>query len=94
MRPDLQAGNAPRAERKAAVGPIYLLEEDMQTFVGTTKIDAIIRDIQAAGHTSLNAIAGQLNVRTVATANGGSRRVPKTKGRNISKRPDRRKPVF
>jgi Recombinase len=31
----------------------------------------IIRDIQAAGHTSLNAIAGQLNVRKVATANGG-----------------------
>jgi hypothetical protein len=31
----------------------------------------IIRDIQAAGHTSLNAIAGQLNTRKVATANGG-----------------------
>jgi hypothetical protein len=31
----------------------------------------IIRDIQAAGHTSLNAIAGQLNARKVATANGG-----------------------
>jgi len=30
----------------------------------------VIRDIQAAGHTSLNAIAGQLNVREVATANG------------------------
>jgi hypothetical protein len=30
-----------------------------------------IRDIQAAGHTSLNAIAGQLNARKVATANGG-----------------------
>ena len=34
----------------------------------------IIRDIQAAGHTSLNAIAGQLNARKVATANGGQRR--------------------
>jgi hypothetical protein len=33
----------------------------------------IIRDIQAAGHTSLNAIAGQLNARKVATANGGQR---------------------
>jgi DNA invertase Pin-like site-specific DNA recombinase len=31
----------------------------------------IIRDIQAAGHTSLNAIAKQLNARKVATANGG-----------------------
>jgi hypothetical protein len=31
----------------------------------------IIRDIQAAGFTSLNAIAGQLNARKVATANGG-----------------------
>jgi hypothetical protein len=30
----------------------------------------IIRDIQAAGHKSLNAIAGQLNARKVATANG------------------------
>jgi hypothetical protein len=30
----------------------------------------IIRDIQAAGFTSLNAIAGQLNARKVATANG------------------------
>ena len=31
----------------------------------------IIRDIQTAGHTSFNAIAGQLNARKVATANGG-----------------------
>jgi hypothetical protein len=31
----------------------------------------IIRDIQAVGQTSLNAIAGQLNNRKVATANGG-----------------------
>ena len=31
----------------------------------------IIRDIQAAGYTSLNAIAGQLHARKVATANGG-----------------------
>jgi len=30
----------------------------------------IIRDVQAAGHTSLNAIARQLNARKVATANG------------------------
>ena len=30
----------------------------------------VIGDIQAAGHTSLNAIAGQFNERTVATANG------------------------
>jgi hypothetical protein len=30
----------------------------------------IIREIQAAGHTSFNAIAGQLNARKVATANG------------------------
>jgi len=31
----------------------------------------IIREIQVAGHISLNAIAGQLNARKVATANGG-----------------------
>jgi hypothetical protein len=31
----------------------------------------IIREVQAAGHTSFNAIAGQLNARKVATANGG-----------------------
>jgi Recombinase len=31
----------------------------------------IIRDIQVAGHKSLNAMAGQLNARKVATANGG-----------------------
>jgi DNA invertase Pin-like site-specific DNA recombinase len=31
----------------------------------------IIREIQAAGHKSFNAIAGQLNARRVATANGG-----------------------
>jgi Recombinase len=31
----------------------------------------IVRDIQVTGHTSLNAIAGQLNARKVATANGG-----------------------
>jgi hypothetical protein len=31
----------------------------------------IIREVQAAGHTSYNAIAGQLNARKVATANGG-----------------------
>jgi hypothetical protein len=31
----------------------------------------IIREIQAAGHASRNAIAGQLNTRKVATARGG-----------------------
>ena len=31
----------------------------------------IIREIQNAGHTSCNAIAGQLNARKVATARGG-----------------------
>jgi hypothetical protein len=31
----------------------------------------IIREIQGAGHKSNNAIAGQLNVRKVATARGG-----------------------
>jgi DNA invertase Pin-like site-specific DNA recombinase len=31
----------------------------------------LIREVQAAGHTSLNAIAGQLNARKVATARGG-----------------------
>jgi hypothetical protein len=34
-------------------------------------VQPIIRDIQAAGHTSLNGIAGQLNARQVAAANGG-----------------------
>jgi hypothetical protein len=33
----------------------------------------IIREIQAAGHTSHNAIAGQLNARRVTTARGGKR---------------------
>jgi hypothetical protein len=43
------------------------------TITGTVAANVlpIIRDIQAAGHTSLNAIAGQLNARKVATANGG-----------------------
>ena len=31
----------------------------------------IIREVQAAGHSSFNAIAEQLNARKVATANGG-----------------------
>jgi hypothetical protein len=31
----------------------------------------IIREVQAAGHTSHNAIAGQLNARKVATSRGG-----------------------
>jgi hypothetical protein len=31
----------------------------------------IIREVQAAGYTSFNAIAGQLDTRKVATANGG-----------------------
>jgi DNA invertase Pin-like site-specific DNA recombinase len=31
----------------------------------------IIREVQASGHTSHNAIAGQLNARNVATARGG-----------------------
>jgi Recombinase len=31
----------------------------------------IIRENRAAGHTSFNAIASQLNARRVATANGG-----------------------
>ncbi len=31
----------------------------------------IIREVQAAGYSSFNAIAGQLNARKVATANGG-----------------------
>jgi len=35
----------------------------------------IIREIQAAGYTSFNAIAGQLNARKVATANGGQWRL-------------------
>jgi hypothetical protein len=30
-----------------------------------------IPEVQAAGYTSFNAIAGQLNARKVATANGG-----------------------
>jgi hypothetical protein len=31
----------------------------------------LIREVQASGHTSHNAIAGQLNARKVATARGG-----------------------
>jgi hypothetical protein len=37
----------------------------------TANILPIIREVQAAGHTSFNAIAGQLNARKVATARGG-----------------------
>jgi DNA invertase Pin-like site-specific DNA recombinase len=37
----------------------------------TANVLPIIREIQAAGHTSFNAIAGQLNARKVATARGG-----------------------
>jgi DNA invertase Pin-like site-specific DNA recombinase len=36
-----------------------------------TDVLPVGRDFQAAGHASLNAIAGQLNARKVATANGG-----------------------
>jgi hypothetical protein len=35
------------------------------------KVLPLIREVQAVGHTSHNAIAGQLNVRKVATARGG-----------------------
>jgi hypothetical protein len=34
----------------------------------TANVLPIIREVQAAGHTSFNAIAGQLNARKVATA--------------------------
>jgi hypothetical protein len=37
----------------------------------TANVLPIIREVQAAGHTSFNAIAGQLNTRKVATARGG-----------------------
>jgi hypothetical protein len=37
----------------------------------TANVLPIIREVQAAGYTSCNAIAGQLNARRVATANGG-----------------------
>jgi hypothetical protein len=37
----------------------------------TANILPIIREVQAAGHTSFNAIAGQLDARKVATARGG-----------------------
>jgi DNA invertase Pin-like site-specific DNA recombinase len=37
----------------------------------TANVLPIIREVQAAGHTSANAIAGQLNARKVATARGG-----------------------
>jgi DNA invertase Pin-like site-specific DNA recombinase len=37
----------------------------------TANVLPIIREVQAAGHTSFNAIAGQLNARKVATARGG-----------------------
>jgi hypothetical protein len=36
-----------------------------------TNVLPIIREMQAGGHTSANAIAGQLNARKVATARGG-----------------------
>jgi Recombinase len=51
----------------------------------------IIRYIQAAGHTSLNAIAGQLNARRVATANGGQWRHVQV--RQIMERASRQPPA-
>jgi hypothetical protein len=54
-------------------GPSFLRAESRkaQAVQFAANILPIIRDIQAAGHASLNAIAGQLNARKVATANGG-----------------------
>jgi Recombinase len=43
----------------------------VQTAQFAANVLPIIRDIQAAGLTSLNTIAEQLNARKVATANGG-----------------------
>jgi hypothetical protein len=37
----------------------------------TANVLPIIREVQAAGHISFNAIAGQLDARKVATARGG-----------------------
>ena len=47
----------------------WALKAKTNQFVANTM--PIIREIQAAGHTSFNAIAGQLNARKVASARGG-----------------------
>jgi hypothetical protein len=60
--------------------PIVPIAQQESSFLGPTiarhsrfaaNVLPIIRDIQATGFTSFNAIAGQLNARKVATANGG-----------------------
>jgi Recombinase len=51
----------------------------------------IVRDIQAAGHNSLNAVAGQLNARNVPTAYGGQWRHVQV--RQIMERASRQPPA-
>jgi hypothetical protein len=71
---------APDHDAHSSDTPIVPIAQHKSSFLGPTiarhsrfaaNVLPIIRDIQAAGFTSFNAIAGQLNARKVATANGG-----------------------
>ena len=69
----LAAAKARKAARCAPIppAPCMRVARKAQAVQFAANVLPIIRDIQAAGHTRLNAIAGQLNARKVATANGG-----------------------
>jgi DNA invertase Pin-like site-specific DNA recombinase len=65
-----------RGQRLGNPNPAYALKRmkaarRAQVELYTANILPIIREIQAAGHASFNAIAGQLNARKVASARGG-----------------------
>jgi hypothetical protein len=64
--PKWPKGRRPPAADPAQHQPVGVLYERF-----AANVLPIIRDIQAAGFTSLNAIAGQLNSPKVATANRG-----------------------
>jgi DNA invertase Pin-like site-specific DNA recombinase len=65
-----------RGTRLGNPNPAYALKcmraaRDVQIQRYAANVLPIIREVQAAGYTSFNAIAGQLNARKVATARGG-----------------------
>jgi DNA invertase Pin-like site-specific DNA recombinase len=60
-----------RGTRLGNPNPAYALRRMRAARAYTNNILPIIRSVQAAGHTSCNAIAGQLNARNVASARGG-----------------------
>ena len=56
---------------EAVMGPRVGRALKVKTSQFAANVLPIIREVQNAGHTSCNAIAGQLNARKVATARGG-----------------------